>query len=79
LWPLTAGEKARLAVHIGRGVSKVVRGKSTNAADRAADRVLSDAEERLKAEYDALESARKKTIRDKATAKAEKGSGFSWW
>ncbi|MER7498329.1 hypothetical protein ABT033_37790 [Streptomyces pharetrae] len=79
LWPLTAGEKARLAVHIGRGVSKVVRGKSTNAADSAADRVLSDAEERLKAEYDALESARKKTIRDKATAKAEKGSGFSWW
>lgn len=79
LWPLTAGEKARLFAAAGRGVVKVVRGKSTTAADRAADRVLSDAEERLKAEYDALESARKKTIRDKATAKTEKGSGFSWW
>ncbi|MEV5880720.1 hypothetical protein AB0L75_42420 [Streptomyces sp. NPDC052101] len=79
LWPLTAGEKARLAVHIGRGASKVVRGKSTKAPDRAADRVLEDAEERLKAEYDALEGARKQAIRDKAKAKVEKGSGFSWW
>ncbi|MFF6984235.1 hypothetical protein ACFZAV_42735 [Streptomyces sp. NPDC008343] len=79
IWPLTAGEKARLFAHIGRGAAKVVRGKSTNKADAAADRVLADAEERLKAEYDVLESDRKSKIREKAKAKVEKRSGSSWW
>lgn len=79
MWPLTAGEKARLAVHTGRGAAKVVRGKSTKTADSAADRVFADAEERLKAEFDVLESARKAEIREKAQKKVGNGSGFSWW
>ena len=91
LWPLTAGEMARIALHTGRGATKVVRGKSTDRADKAADRVLADAEERLKAEYDVLESARKAQIREKAQKKvgngsgkgsgkgSGSGSGFSWW
>jgi hypothetical protein len=81
MWPLTAGEKARLLGNIGRGATKVVRGKSTAAADKAADQVFADAEERLKAEYDVLESERKAKIREKAQKKVGKdsGSGFSWW
>jgi hypothetical protein len=81
VWTLTAGEKARLFANIGRGAAKVVRGKSTAAADSAADRVFADAEERIKAEYDVLESERKAAIREKAQKKVGKGSGsgFSWW
>ncbi|MFD5223900.1 MULTISPECIES: hypothetical protein [Streptomyces] len=75
---LSGGEQARAFLHIGRGVRRVVRGKSTAAPDRAVDRVFADAEERVAAELAAARSARQTVINEAAAATvAKKSSG--WW
>ncbi|WP_432017681.1 hypothetical protein [Streptomyces hydrogenans] len=79
LWPLTAGEQARVVLHAGRGCVKVVRGKSTSKVDRAIDRIFKDAEERIAAEDAAVEAERTKKIREKAAAKVAKRSESKWW
>lgn len=76
---LSGGEQARVFVHIGRGVRRVVRGKSTSAPDRAIDRIFAAAEQRYSAELQAAQQARAKVISDAAAAKVAKKSESRWW
>lgn len=73
---LSAGEQARVFLHIGQGVRRVVRGKSPAGADAAIDRVFAGAEERVAAELAAAQAARQRLVGETAAAKvAKKG----WW
>ena len=75
---LTAGEQARVMLHAGRGARRVLRGKSTDPADRAIDRIFAEAESRYAAELQAARNAKQGVIADAAAAKvAKKSSG--WW
>lgn len=76
---LSAGEKVRAVAHIGRGVHKVARGKSTNGPDAAVDRVFAGAEERIDAELQAAKKARQQAIADAATATVAKRAESIWW
>ncbi|MEU3522022.1 hypothetical protein ABZ770_43495 [Streptomyces sp. NPDC006654] len=76
---LSGGEQARAFLHIGRGVRRVIRGKSTAAPDRAVDRVFADAEERISAELQAARTARQAVITEAATAKVAKRAESKWW
>ncbi|MFG3216070.1 hypothetical protein [Streptomyces tendae] len=76
---LSGGEQARFIAHVGRGCVKVVRGKSTSKADRAADRVFADAEERVSAELAAARNARQAVINEAAAAKVAKKTESRWW
>jgi hypothetical protein len=74
---LSGGEQARVFFHIGRGVRRVVRGKSTSPADKAIDRVFADAERRYAAELQAAEKAKQQVIDQAAADKvAKKASGW---
>ncbi|OYP09981.1 hypothetical protein CFC35_41945 [Streptomyces sp. FBKL.4005] len=75
---LSAGEQTRVALHLGRGAVKVVRGKSPSAADRAVDRILAEAEGRLEAELSAAKSARQALVTEAAAASVEKKTS-RWW
>ncbi|MER7659809.1 hypothetical protein [Streptomyces albidoflavus] len=76
---LSGGEQARFAAHLGRGCVKVVRGKSTSKADRALERVFSDAEERVAAELAAARTARQAVINEAATAAVTRKTESRWW
>lgn len=74
---LSGGEQVRVAFHIGRGVRRVVRGKSTSPADRAIDGIFADAERRYAAEVAAAEKAKQQVIDQAAADKvAKKSSGW---
>ncbi|MGW1379549.1 hypothetical protein ACWD6P_35515 [Streptomyces sp. NPDC002446] len=76
---LSGGEQARAFLHIGRGVRRVIRGKSTGPADRAIDRVFADAEERIGAELQAAKSGRQAVITEAAKATVAKRAESKWW
>jgi hypothetical protein len=75
---LSGGEQARLALHIGRGVAKVARGKSTSRADRAQDQVFADAEERIGAELQAAQQARAQIVSRHAADTVAKRAERRW-
>ena len=75
---LAGGEQARVFLHIGRGVRRVTRGKSTSGPDRAIDQIFAGAESRYAAELQAAQNAKQAAINEAAAAKvAKKSSG--WW
>lgn len=76
---LSAGEQARVFVHIGRGVRRVVRGKSTSAPDRAIDRIFQTAEQRYASELQAAQQAKAQVISQHAGAKVAKKTESRWW
>jgi len=76
---LAGGEQARVFLHIGRGVRRVMRGKSTSGPDRAVDRVFVGAEERIAAELQAAKTARQAVINEAAAAKVAKRAESKWW
>lgn len=76
---LSSSEKARFALHTGRGVRRVVRGKSTSDVDRLADRVFEEAAERYAAELLAAQNARQAVINEAAAAKVAKRAESKFW
>ncbi|MGW4311013.1 hypothetical protein [Streptomyces californicus] len=76
---LSGSEQARFVAHVGRGCVKVVRGKSTSKADRAADAVFAGAEERVAAELQAARTARQAVINEAATAAVTRKTESRWW
>lgn len=76
---LNGSEQARFFVHIGRGVAKVARHKSTSKADRAIDRIFKGAEERLNAELAAAKAARQAVLNEAAAAKVAKKTESRWF
>jgi len=75
---LAGGEQARVFLHIGRGVRRVTRGKSSDPADRAIDRIFAGAESRYAAELQAAQTAKQGVINEAAAAKVAKKSS-RWW
>jgi hypothetical protein len=66
----TAGESAKRAVLLVRGLRAAASGRSTASADRALDRLAEKALERETAEAAAREKARQDAVRQRADAKA---------
>lgn len=81
LWPLTAGEKARIArAAVGAGIA-IKRGKAPARAGRALDQVFADAEARVREEIAAEQRAQDLEARQKAKQQAKKKAerGSLWW
>jgi hypothetical protein len=66
----SAGECAKRAVLLARGLRAAASGRSTASADRALDRLAEQAVERESAEAAARENARQDALRQRAQAKA---------
>ncbi|MFJ3914465.1 hypothetical protein [Streptomyces vinaceus] len=78
-WALPAGDQARMAGHVGVIVAKGVRGQQRSPrAERGIDQIWANAEDRLRAEIAAAQTAKAELIHQAAKAKtAKKSSG--WW
>ncbi len=72
---LTGSEKTAFAAHLVRGGVQVVRSKSHGNADRAMDRILEGAQQRLTSELSAARAARQQVIAEAASASVAKRSG----
>jgi hypothetical protein len=68
----TAGESAKRAVLLARGLSAVAAGRSTASVDRALDRLAARAIERETAEVTARERARQAAVQQRAKTKASR-------
>lgn len=79
LWPLTAGEKARLAGNGYRGARRVMKGKDPARAERAIDAIFAGAEERYASELTEAKKARQKVIGDAAAVRVAKRAESKWW
>jgi hypothetical protein len=78
MWPLNGSERrAVLTAAVGGGY-RVVRGRSTDRAERRLESAWMAAETRLIAEMTALQVERQRVVNEAAVAKsAKKSSG--WW
>ncbi|MDJ0347284.1 hypothetical protein QMK19_39530 [Streptomyces sp. H10-C2] len=78
MWALSAGDQAKLAGYGTLAFAKATRLKSSPMAERAFDRIWSEAAARLRAEVTAAETAKQQLLNEAAAAKvAKKSSG--WW
>ncbi|WP_097922976.1 hypothetical protein [Streptomyces sp. wa1063] len=75
---LPAGDQAKLAGYIGVALAKATRLKSSPMAERGADRIWSNASERLAADLRVLEGERQAVIDQEAAARREKKKA-SWF
>ncbi|PZH20995.1 hypothetical protein C1I97_00265 [Streptomyces sp. NTH33] len=78
MWPLDGRERRAILAAMAGGSYRVVRGRSTDHADRRLESAWSSAETRLIAEITALQTERQRIVTEAAAAKsAKKSSG--WW
>ncbi|THA28463.1 hypothetical protein [Streptomyces sp. A1547] len=77
-WALPAGEQARMAGHVAVIIGKGTRLKSSPRAERGIDTIWNNAEDRLRAEIAAAQTAKAELIHQAAKAKTEKKSS-GWW
>ncbi|MFI0736837.1 hypothetical protein ACH4PU_01830 [Streptomyces sp. NPDC021100] len=78
MWPLDGRERRAVAMAMTSGSYRVIKGRSTDAADRRLESVWSAAETRLIAEITALHVERQRVVTEAAAAKAAKKSS-RWW
>ncbi|MGW3493371.1 hypothetical protein [Streptomyces sp. NPDC001020] len=78
MWPLDGRERRAILAALAGGSYRVVRGRSTDRADRKLETAWSAAETRLVAEITALETERQRIVTEAAQAKAAKKSS-GWW
>ncbi|MFF2082076.1 hypothetical protein ACFVV7_37190 [Streptomyces globisporus] len=72
---LRPGDQAKFAGLQAVGIAKAVRGKTAPAAERAAGRIWSRAEEEAAADVRVLEAERQQQLTDQAAARREKKKG----
>ncbi|MEU1307562.1 hypothetical protein ABZ419_01460 [Streptomyces cinnamoneus] len=81
LWALDGRERREIVAAMAGGSYRVLRGRSTDRADRRLESAWTSAETRLVAEIAALQSERQRIVteaaKEKAAKTAEKSSG--WW
>ncbi|MEV5438718.1 hypothetical protein AB0K80_22310 [Streptomyces sp. NPDC052682] len=78
MWPLNGSERRAIVAAMAGGSYRVLRGRSTDRADRRLESAWSAAETRLIAEITALHTERQRVVNEAAAAKsAKKSSG--WW
>ncbi|MEU0603594.1 hypothetical protein ABZ484_36030 [Streptomyces sp. NPDC006393] len=78
MWPLDGRERRAIIAAMAGGSYRVLRGRSTDRADRRLESAWSSAETRLIAEITALQSERQRIVTEAAAAKAAKKSS-GWW
>ncbi|MEU0601393.1 hypothetical protein ABZ484_24585 [Streptomyces sp. NPDC006393] len=78
MWPLDGRERRAIIAAMAGGSYRVLRGRSTDRADRRLESAWSAAETRLIAEITALQSERQRIVTEAAAAKAAKKSS-GWW
>lgn len=77
-WPLTGAERRHIMGALAGGSYRVVRGKSTDRAERKLESAKQSVLTRLTAELTALQGERKRIVTEAATAKAAKKSSGGW-
>lgn len=78
MWPLDGRERRAVLGALAGGSYRVLRGRSTDRADRRLETAWTSAEIRLIAEITALQSERQRIVTEAAQAKAGKKSS-GWW
>lgn len=78
MWPLDGRERRAIIAAMAGGSYRVLRGRSTDRADRRLESAWNSAETRLIAEITALQSERQRIVTEAATAKAAKKES-RWW
>ncbi|MDN5380756.1 MULTISPECIES: hypothetical protein [unclassified Streptomyces] len=78
LWPLDGRERRAILAALAGGSYRIMRGRSTDSADRRLESAWQSAETRLIAEIAALQTERQRIVTEAAAAKAAKKSS-GWW
>ncbi|MEU5092117.1 hypothetical protein [Streptomyces sp. NPDC021356] len=78
LWPLDGRERRTILAAMAGGSYSVLRGRSTDRADRRLETAWTSAETRLIAEITALQTERQRIVNEAAAAKSAKKS-TGWW
>lgn len=78
LWPLNGGERRAILAAMAGGSYRVVRGRSTDRAERRLETAWNAAQTRLIAELTALQTERQRIVNEHAKTKAARKSS-GWW
>lgn len=78
MWPLNSGERRAVVGALAGGSYRVVRGRSTDRADRRLETAWNAAQTRLIAELTALQTERQRVVNEHARTRAAKKSS-GWW
>ncbi|MEU9224841.1 hypothetical protein AB0D40_10795 [Streptomyces massasporeus] len=78
LWPLNGSERRAILAAMAGGSYRVVRGRSTDRAERRLETAWNAAQTRLISELTALQTERQRIVNEHAKAKAAKKSS-GWW
>ncbi|MEU8571070.1 hypothetical protein AB0C51_22460 [Streptomyces pathocidini] len=78
LWPLNGAERRAIIAAMAGGSYRVVRGRSTDRAERRLESAWNAAQTRLISELTALQTERQRTVNKHTKAKAAKKSS-GWW
>ncbi|MCD7445042.1 hypothetical protein K4B79_43490 [Streptomyces lincolnensis] len=77
-WPLTGSERRQIMGALAGGSYRVVRGKSTDRAERRLESLKQSVLTRLTTEMTALQTERQRIVNEYAQAKAARKSS-GWW
>ncbi|MGW5132351.1 hypothetical protein [Streptomyces sp. NPDC004135] len=78
MWPLNSGERRAVVGALAGGSYRVVRGRSTDRAERRLETAWNAAQTRLIAELTALQTERQRVVNEHARTRAAKKSS-GWW
>jgi hypothetical protein len=78
MWPLNGAERRAVVGGLAGGSYRVVRGRSTDRAERRLEAAWNAAQTRLIAELTALQTERQRVVNEHAKTRAAKKSS-GWW
>ena len=78
MWPLNSAERRAVVGALAGGSYRVVRGRSTDRAERRLETAWNAAQTRLIAELTALQTERQRVVNEHARTRAAKKSS-GWW
>jgi hypothetical protein len=78
LWPLNGAERRAVIGALAGGSYRVVRGRSTDRAERRLETAWNAAQTRLISELTSLQTERQRIVNEHAKTKAAKKSS-GWW
>ncbi|MFE0473225.1 hypothetical protein ACFW2V_16540 [Streptomyces sp. NPDC058947] len=78
MWPLNSAERRAVVGALAGGSYRVVRGRSTDRAERRLETAWNAAQTRLIAELAALQTERQRIVNEHARTRAAKKSS-GWW
>ncbi|MEU0249453.1 hypothetical protein ABZ192_35060 [Streptomyces sp. NPDC006235] len=78
MWPLNSAERRAVVGALAGGSYRVVRGRSTDRAERRLETAWNAAQTRLIAELTALQTERQRVVNEHAKSRAAKKSS-GWW